>query len=217
MINNNMFLKGIFVGLVVIAATSGCATTRTKTTDKAMRVMVDPRLGAETTMEIQTALIQNDAFTVVDRSKGYAVIKQEQDRTQKEEVDRFEDKEKWSHIGKMYGVGAVVVGSSKCTVESSFINRMKRFKRCSQILSIIDANTGEIITSVKNKVDGESSYSFPEDASWDDTVLALVESFPKTFKQSTESLEKFKEESEKHALKQKELAKASTPKGDKNE
>lgn len=202
--------------LIVIAVGSalGCSTTekRTKWTDKTMRIMIDPDSVASTDyVSIQTALIKNGAFTVVDRNRAFKAIKSEQERTMRTEEDRYADKEKWSHWGKLYGVGAIIVGHSQCYKAKPFFSRYETVDRCKQFLSIVDSNTGEVIAVSEGESDAPAfveSGSFKKPLDWTEPVEKLVEAYPKDFKPRyySEGLERYREESAVEAQKQRDAA-----------
>jgi hypothetical protein len=181
---------------------TGCSTerVRTKWTDPAGRVMVDPRsVSAEDYVSIVTALTQSGKWFVVDRSNGLRAIKAEQEMLHRNEVDRFDDQEKYALWGKLYGVGAVVVGTKKCR---SFRGFTKDWTQCLQFLSIIDANSGEVIAAAKKDVES-NDMSYPE---WDDTVEALNDAFPKHWEPAKYDKEmlQYRAAASEHALRQKE-------------
>ena len=59
----------LLIGLGILAVVaSGCATPRTKWSDKNMRVMIDPTaIDQHDYFKLQKSLVQTDKFTVVDR------------------------------------------------------------------------------------------------------------------------------------------------------
>ena len=96
----------MLISIVSLVAV-GCASTtpRDKWSDKNLRVMIDPdSVDAKDYVRIQQAFFKSDKFFVVDRNKGFKAVKKEQNRLHREEVDRYEDREKWAHWGKLYGV-----------------------------------------------------------------------------------------------------------------
>lgn len=193
----HVFLILIGLGLV------GCATPRTKWTDKTMRVMIDPdSIEAEHHVLIQRALVESGKWYVVDRSKGFKAIKAEQERNHRTEEDRYADREKWSHWGKLYGVGGIVVASAQCKKEQGwFIGRW--YQVCRQFLSIVDSNTGEVITAIETKAESDEADFYPQ---WDDAVAKLNDSYPSHFTPSKTSkrLEDYKDLSGEEAQRQRE-------------
>lgn len=191
----------------------GCSSVkeRTKWTDKGMRVMIDPdSIDEENYVQIQHALVSSGKFTVVDRARGMNAMKKEQERTQRIESDRFADKEKWSHWGKMYGVGSIVVAHTQCLKENSFMNRTKLYLNCRQFLSMVDSNTGEVIVSVEGRNEGPASYDLGYmQPDWDNTTEKMMDAYPKEYRANTYSKEVtvYQDISAEHAQRQKELAK----------
>lgn len=191
----------IFTLLILL---TGCAgqKPRTKFTDRGMRVMIDPdSISADHYIKISSALVQNSRFIVVDRSAGFKAIKREQERTHRSDVDRFADREKYAHWGKLYGVGGVVVAHADCTYfEGVFTGR---YRHCKQHLAILDTNTAEVIAVADGEGDGERG---TETVSWDDTVAELEKSYPKYFEKdrTDKRLEEYKELSKELATRTKE-------------
>lgn len=199
----------VLATLTLASCSSGQVKERTKWTDKGMRVMIDPdSIGEENYVQIQNALVNSGKFTVVDRAQGLKAMKKEQETTQRVETDRFADKEKWSHWGKMFGVGSIIVAHTQCRREHSMFNRNKMLLNCDQFLSMVDSNTGEVFVSVKGNSEGEASfdlgYMYP---SWDKTVDTMVEAYPKNYRPENYSKEviTYQDISAEHAQRQKEL------------
>lgn len=199
-------MKIIFILSILLVLTS-CSTQRqrTKFSDKGMRVMINPEgLAREDYMNISTNLVMADVWTVVDRSSGIRAIKREQEETHKQNYDRYDNKEKFAHWGKLYGVGSVVVAQSECRNRPNpwRVNETRNF--CRLYLNLIDTNTAEIIVGVNVEADAP----FMTRPDWNEAVEKLAEAYPKFFKR--EKLEKelleYKEESEKLAVEH-ELAK----------
>lgn len=191
----------IFVCMALLVA--GCASQkRTKWTDKTMRVMIDPdSISAEHYVKISSALVRSGKFVVVDRSAGFNAIKREQERTHRHDVDRFADREKYAHWGKLYGVGGVVVAHADCHHrEGTFTGR---YKLCKQYVAIMDTNTAEVIAVAEGESDGDAG---DDTVPWDDVVADLEVAYPKYFeKDRTEAkLEEYKQLSKEEALRTKE-------------
>lgn len=172
--------------LVIMALVmTGCSSIpKTKWTDKNMRVMIDPdSIDEENYVQIQHSLVKSNKFTVVDRTRGMAALKKEQERLHKTEEDRYADKDKWAHWGKMYGVGTIIVAHTQCQRNHDMFNRTKIYLECRQFLSMVDSNTGEIFLAVDGSNSGPSSYDLSHMApDWDEVVASMVESYPKEFR-----------------------------------
>ncbi len=186
--------------LIIAAITlAGCASTpRTKFTDKTMRVMIDPdSIAAEHHVLIQRAMVEHGRFFVVDRSKGFKAIKSEQDRTHRTEEDRYADREKFSHYGKLYGVGGVIVAAAQCRKEQGWLVG-RWYQRCKQFLSLADSNTGEIIVAVENLAESDEAEFVPP---WDDIVAKLNDAYPAAFAEfkTSRRLEDYKDLSAEEA------------------
>lgn len=205
-------MKKQFKYLIILLAISGCASKepRTKWTDKNMRMLIDPdSLQANDYVAIQTALVKDGTFTIVDRSKAFSAIKKEQERTLRTEEDRYADKEKWSHWGKLFGVGAIITGHSQCYRAIPWFSQYTSVIRCKQFLSIVDSNTGEVIVAVDGEADSPGTAdggSFNEPANWTETVSKLIDAYPKEYKPTyySEKLENYRDISEEEAKRQKE-------------
>lgn len=189
--------------ILILVIASGCATPRTKWSDKNMRVMIDPdAIDDDNYLEVFKAVTETEKFTVVDRQAGFKAIKKEQERLHQEDPDRYANKEKWAHWGKLYGVGAVIVPQTRCTLDRSTFNQFKRYNNCKQYLWLVDANTGEVVVIASGENEGRSTFDLPAPApTWEDTVEKLISKYPKYFdtKEYHEKIIQYQEESEKLA------------------
>lgn len=202
--------KIVFLFSVICIGLTACSSLkRTKWTDKNMRVAVDcQRLEDAQCAQLKYSIVNSGAFTVVDRDAGMIAIQKEQERLHRKQIDRFDDKEKWAFIGKMYGVGSVVIANVQCQQENNFWNMAQNRQRCQQNLAMIDTNTGEVLVAVRGENTGTASYDrsymVPD---WDDTVETLVKKYPKKFmddQQYTKSIIQYQAVSKEHAIRQKE-------------
>lgn len=169
--------------LLLAVSMVGCATARTKYTDPVMRVMIDPdSIDQMNYVRVQKALVESGKWRVVDRGAAYSAIKKEQERQYQDESERFANREKWAHWGKMYGVGGVIAAQTQCEIKKGFWN--DPILSCFQYLAVVDATTGEVITAVDGIAeDGKHFYGETKVApSWDETVEKLNKSFPTHFK-----------------------------------
>ncbi len=180
--------------LVTLLFLCSCATKRTKYSDKNMRIMVDPSgISMTDYTNLQTALVQSNVWTVLDRARGIAAVKNEQEQLHKYNHDRFDPREKFAHWGKLHGVGAVVVAHSECQNRVNQWNVTELRNYCRLFLNLVDANTGEVIVAVN----GDDKAPFMSSPEWDDVVEELVEVYPKYFKdvELHEKLLEYKEDS----------------------
>lgn len=205
-------LKLLFCGILALVLAS-CSSNikRTRYSDKNMRVMIDPdSISIENYVRIQKALVENGAFAIIDRSNGMNAIKKEQERLHRNEVDRFADREKWAHWGRLYGVGAIVVAHDQCYNKSSFWNPQQVVRKCDQFLTLIDANTGEVIVAVEGKGEAPAVVEggVPIVPSWDEITEKLVNAYPKNFefKPYTKTLVEYQDLSEEAAKRQREVS-----------
>lgn len=186
---------------VAIAATVwGCATERTKYSDKNLRVAIDSEsIDYRQYVSLEHSLVTSGKFAVVDRSAGFRAIKQEQEREHQTEPDRYADREKFSQWAKLYGVGAVIVGNVQCQDKPSFWNTQVYKQHCQQFLTIFDATSGEAIVSVQDEVSGDRQ----ETLAWSDAVDKLVDAYPRWFEDHPDHtrLVEYKDESEQAAKK----------------
>lgn len=195
-------MKNVILIFLALAL-SACATPRTKWTDKTMRVMIDPdSIEAEHHVLIQRALVESGKFFVVDRAKGFKAIKTEQERLHRDEQDRYADRQKWAHWGKLYGVGGIVVASAQCKKEQGMIFG-GWYRVCRQFLSIMDSNTGEVITAIEHRAESDEVDFYPQ---WDDAVAKMNAAYPANFKpsQPSKQIEFYEELSAEEAQRQKE-------------
>lgn len=179
---------------------------RTKWTDPVMRVMVDPdSIDANHHVRIEEALMGSGKWVVIDRAQGMKAIKKEQERLHRTEADRFDDQEKWSHWGKLYGVGGIVTAHVQCQYKLTFLIHAP-YQYCHQYLAIVDANTGQIITAIEDtaETDADEAYIAP---SWADAVDKLNNSFPKNFEARKDDprLDTYRALSKEEAVRQKEI------------
>ncbi len=94
---------------------------------------------------VEDALLESGAFFVVSRGISLETVLQEQDMVHEHKADRFEAKHKWSLRGKLRGVGAVVMAQADC---ADFISHGGYiYQKCRQVLTLIDASTGDHIAS----------------------------------------------------------------------
>ena len=186
-------MKSILI-IAVLFTLASCATKRTKFSDKNMRIMVDSSgLNMSDYTSLQTALVQSNVWTVLDRSRGLAAVKNEQEQLHQYNSDRYEPSEKFAHWGKLYGVGAVIVAHSECHNRPNQWNTTELSNYCRLFVNLIDANTGEVIVAVS----GNDKASFMSNPEWGDIVEELVDSYPKYFKEAKlhEKLLEYKEDS----------------------
>lgn len=191
--------------LFVMAVVQSCSSPpkRTKFSDKNMRIFISPdNLKVKDYVRLQTAIIKSDVWTVIDRGQGFRAVKKEQERLHRREVDRFEDREKFAKWGKLYGVGAIIVGHTQCRYGKKFWGGSKPYNICYQAINLVDANSGLVIVGV----DGENYAPMGEQPDWEKTVEKLIDIYPKYFTPSkiTERLERYKQESKEAAQRQKE-------------
>lgn len=192
----------LFIGFSI--AITGCASkeVRTKFSDRRLRVLIDPdSISADHHIKIAAGLMKTGRFIVVDRNAGFLAIKKEQERLHRKEIDRFADREKFAHWGKLYGVGGIVVAYADCHHREGVFTG--RYKRCKQQLGIYDANTAELITIAEAESDGDAG---DETVSWDEVSEKLADGYPKYFEknQDTARLDEYKALSQEEATRQKE-------------
>jgi hypothetical protein len=184
---------------IVMILLAGCSSVekRTKWSDKTMRIMVDPKsISHEDYVRIQQSLVDSGKWIVVDRANGFNAAKSEQERLHRGEADRYEDAEKYAMWGKMYGVGGIVVPDSQCMRITGWMTSHEHLN-CLQTLTIIDANTAEVITSISHKEDGDLYIAL----SWDDAVDKMNSAFPKVFDSTkkTDRLAQYSKDAEANA------------------
>ena len=150
---------------------------------------------------------------MIDRAQGMQAVIKEQERLHRNQTDRFEDKEKWAHWGKLYGVGAIVVAHAQCYKNKTWWNNTQSRNYCQQFLSLVDANTGEVIVAVEGANDAPDTIEaqFQVAPDWDEVTQKFVESYPKEYvpRSYAESLQNYQGLSAEEAQRQKERQPAS--------
>lgn len=177
-------MKTLFyiVGLVLVLVTcTRCASTpRNKLTDPTHRVAVDNAgIEAKHFVQIVNALKENGRFIIVDRSRGFEAILKEQEREHKDMPDRFADREKYALWARVFGLGAIIIAHADCTVKSGFFK--KNYPHCREYLSMIDARSGEVISSASAEENGDSDDYMDLAPSWDSVVSDLVDNVPDSY------------------------------------
>lgn len=196
-----------YVILVVLMSFLGCSSQqRTKWTDPAMRVMVDPDgLPAREYIRIVHALKASGKWFVVDRKDGLKAIFKEQRMIHRQYPDKFKDEEKYSIWGRLYGIGGVVIGRADCVRRSGF---WSGYTRCKQNLAIISANSGEVLATAEDDNDDaelDRSGDIQIGSDWTDAVNKLNNDFPKNYEpmKYSKEMRQFREEAKEEAIRQK--------------
>ena len=194
--------KIIFALVLVLA---GCATSRTILSDKSLRTALHPdSISPENYAKLQAALVQSKKFVIIDRATGFAAIQREQELEHRDMPARFSEKEKYSMWGRMMGVGSIIVAHTECSKHPS-LWQGKVYLSCTQILSIVDSNTGEVIATAQAKSDSESVTdnvtAYPPAPEWTEVVQQLVENYPEVFedKEFHGRLKEYRKEAEENA------------------
>lgn len=205
---NIILLLSLSLGLTSCSS----VVKRTKYTDKNMRIMVDPdSFEPEEHVRLQHALVDSGKWVVIDRAQGMKAIQKEQERLHRDQVDRFDDRQKWAHWGRLYGVGAVVIGHIQCTKKLNFW--MTSWKNdCQQFINLVDANTGEVITAIEHRDEFDADLA----TDWTVAVNKLNEAYPKDYSSAGikhEKLIQYEDESAERALREKENTLNRTPAG----
>lgn len=208
-------MKFYLIALCLFFTACSSPPIRTKWSDKNLRVALDAdSVSTDDYVSIQTALVKEGRFMVIDRNIGYKAIKTEQERLHRKEEDRYSDKEKWAQWGKMYGVGAIVWAHAQCYRTTKFFTASLYTTVCKQYLSLVDANTGEIIAAIDNEADspakadnfGSESFKVPTD--WTIAVEKFVDAYPKDYKPQyyTDGIKNYQNLSEEEARRQREIS-----------
>jgi len=131
--------------------------------------------------EIQESLVSSGKYFVVDRSSGLHAAMEEQDFNQ---TDRVGAKEKYAKMGKLYGVGSVVVGNVSCMPHRHFFEAVfAPSSECKLHIFLISTSTGEVIAAAKDTVyaNRDTSRKTEPTPSWDSVVEKLNNAIPKYF------------------------------------
>lgn len=167
---------------LVVGLVSGCSTARHRDNSPELRVMVDAEsVDAISRMQIQSFLLKSGRFYVVDRAEGLSAAVKEQNMLHRDHAERFSPEEKYALWAKLYGVGGVVVAKSSCTKLAGWM-AYTYYLHCVQILTLVDATTGEILASEVHEADGEY-HVFNSPPSWADAVEKFVDAVPKTYRE----------------------------------
>jgi len=120
-------------------------------------------------------------FFVVDRGQGFKAVMNEQNLEHGNHLSRFGDPERYARLGKLYGVGGIVVASIQCGARhrALFGDSM----RCVQYLALVNANTAEVVAAVQyDQSDVDHYYTEVTMApSWDEAVDKFMDAIPKEF------------------------------------
>lgn len=169
-----------------------------------MRILLDSEsLPADEFVALERSLWESGKWFVVDRSRGYKAIREEQERLHRRDIDRFDDKNKFAHWGKLYGVGAIVVAHAQCQTKWNWW--AQTHLSCLQHVAIIDSNTSEVLAATSNRVEGKGGETLSP--SWDATVDKLNDAFPRNFQpdESTPGLLNYQAISKEEAQRQREV------------
>lgn len=203
-------LLRMLIVIAMIETLVGCSShPRTKWTDPAMRIMIDgDGLSARDYVRIVHALQSSGKWFVVDRRDGLRAIFKEQKMIHRDHPDKFKDEEKYSMWGRLYGVGAVIIGHVQCHREPGFWFGSNSSK-CVQNLAIISANSGQVIATAEGtnddaEIDREGDIRIASD--WTETVGQLNDNFPQNFNplQYDKNMLNFRAEAKEEAIRAKE-------------
>lgn len=188
-------MRSLFFILALALIGCSSAKPRTKWSSPEMRIMINPNgINANDYAKIQNALVVSGKWFVVDRSLAFKAAVQEQTMTRISYPNRFDDREKFARLGRLYGVGGVVQGHIQCGVENAFLKG--NYVHCGLYLAIVSTSTGEVIATSEDFQDLNTSIYNMDwlTVSWDDAVEKLNDNFPKNFEQAnwTKEMEEFK-------------------------
>lgn len=165
-----------FTAIIAISLLStACSTVRTKYTDPVLRVAIDPETVSEASVaKIRSIAIKTRFFQVVDRGVAFRAAKTEQDLVHGEMSERFAKREKYAQLGKLYGVGGILVPEEHCQTMMS--GGGGYYRDCQMTLNLVNASTGEIIAVSTDRKETEN-YSHAPD--WTDAIYDLIDQYPK--------------------------------------
>lgn len=175
-------MNKVFLLSLAVAMLAGCSSTkviRRADNDPMMRVIIAPDIDAAHYVQIKAALVESGKFEVIDRRDGFLAAMQEQDlQFRSGYQNRFSDREKYAHIGKMYGAMGIITASAQCYQNKNWRGIFTR--NCKQFLTFINGVTGKIEFSVR----GENSepwtveWTVPD---WDGVIAKAVQTYPEFF------------------------------------
>lgn len=208
----------LVTGLMLTGCASQQNVKRTLATDPGLRVLIDPRIQSEHYVEIRRALVESGKFEVVERKDGLEVALDEQNLQFNYGSERFDDREKWAHIGRLMGAAAVISAHAQCHQIQNFFGQW--VKACRQNLAVIDARTSQVVAVAKddNEVPWSATgYMVPD---WEKAVTKLVEAYPEYFvpRPNSKELERYRDVSQEEARRargkqQKQIPIAMIPEG----
>lgn len=189
--------------LILLIVSTGCSSVRVrdKWTDPTHRLFISPDgISEENYVAIQASLTEANRFFIVDRSAGFNAIRKEQQMIHQDDTEAFNDADKYSRLGALYSVGAVVVARIKCVNVHGVFGY---FNQCKQYLSAIDSSTGLVIASVAGESEGSEMDGTPP---WDNTVDKFCRAFPTSWEpfQYDKGMQDFRAANVEHAIRQKE-------------
>lgn len=171
--------------ILLIVISCAVPLKRTKYTDPVMRIMLDPdSIQEDHHARIQMALVSSGKWQVIDRARGLEAVKKEQENLHRNDPDRFENEQKYAHWGKLYGVGGIVIAHAQCQLKSTFWGG-KVYELCLQHLSIVNANTSEVLAAVEHMQEGDVRTTGIA-PTWNDAVDKLNMAFPARFESKIE-------------------------------
>ena len=191
---------------------TGCGTTKVKRTlnsDPNLRILIDPSIPMEHYVEIRRAFVESGKVEVIDRREGFdAAIREQNTQFRSGYQDRFSDREKWMHIGRMYGAASIVTGYATCYNKTNWLGHFVR--ECKQNLAFINGRTGvvEIAVNGKNSIDWTAEWVVPD---WDDVVVSVIEKYPEYFepRKIEPVLEKYMDQSEEYSRRERDNKKSA--------
>lgn len=209
--------KLLTIALLLTIVSCSSKETRHRDSDKSLRTMIDPNaIDPQNHVTLQNALISSGKWYVIDRSKGFKAVLNEQDRQHKVEQERFSDKNKYAHFGELYGVGSIVVPHLQCATNDyntlvgiAHLATLGTFHNnfvCSQYLELIDTSTGEVLSSVRHDYKTDSPAT--SEMNWSEAVEKLNDNYPKYFEQvyKSQRLENYEAESAEKSQRSRETA-----------
>ena len=176
----------------------GCSSAPkiNKWTSPVYRLFIVPDgISSENYVRLQNALVESNRFFIVDRNNGFNAVIGEQNLERISAPTRFDNREKYSRLGRLYGAGSLIIANAACHPHSNWVSMVIR---CQLNLSLISTMTGEVVATAEDTADDENGlYEITYrgelvkgNPSWIGAVNKLNENIPKNLGQKIEYDEK---------------------------
>lgn len=208
-------LLRLMILLALLETLVGCASQpRNKWSDPIYRTAISPiGITSDSYVRVQNAAVNTGKFFIVDRSQGLQSVMLEQDMTRVSLTrHRFSDRDKFSRLRKLWGVGSVLQCHLQCATKHSVFRFRGFYTMCTESVALVSTSTGAVIATAENEVQAPTGDNVWDESQagpdWTEVVDMLVERIPKNFEkdQYTPEMEEFKQGNEQEAVNEEEGA-----------